>query len=65
MFCVFGKNVCKTLFRREAIITVTVSAVNLNKRTVVCLQTAASSHLICEIINNVGKEKGYCVKGNL
>lgn len=39
MSFILGKNVCKPTFIIEVIIKVTVSAVNLNNRTVVCLHT--------------------------
>ena len=45
------RNSWKTTFRTEAIITMTLSAVTLNTRTVVCVQTVTSSHPMCEIVN--------------
>lgn len=63
MSFIFGKNVYKASFRIEAIITMTVS-VNLNTRTVVYLQIVSSSHPVCEIVDNLAKDKDYCAKGN-
>lgn len=55
----------KPLQNRKAIITVTVSAVNLNNRTVVCLEAVSCSCVVCKIVDNVGREKDCYVKGNL
>lgn len=55
----------KPLQNTKAIITVTVSAINLNNRTVVCLQTVSCTCLVCKVIDNVGRAKDGYVKENL